>query len=387
VPRPLAASTRRPLLARGVVVATVLSAGIVSAGCGARPEVTAVPSADAATMGTSEAAESPAESLAATDSGAPAAVDTAPLPPASTTAAPPPPYAGPDPASVGANELGDVPVLMYHQIVPEPKSVYDRRPEEFKAELERLAAEGYVPVTAAEYARGDLSAVPAGSHAVVLTFDDATTSQVSLGADGNPAPGTAVAILQEVAAAHPGFRPVATFYVNGDAFASDAVLPWLAANGFEIGNHTLQHTNLSDKPAEEVRGAIATLQAEVARLVPGVAITTMALPRGGKPEDMTWAVEGSSGGVSYRHGAVMLVGWRPAPSPFAAEFDPTGVPRIRSQGLDGPEPEYGSTGWLDQLAASPETRYTSDGEPNWVSFPSARAGELDPALAAKAKPY
>lgn len=62
----------------------------------------------------------------------------------------------PDPEEVGANELGLVPVLMYHRIVPEPTSVYDRTPEDFRAELQRLADEDYVPVTTAELASGDL---------------------------------------------------------------------------------------------------------------------------------------------------------------------------------------------------------------------------------------
>jgi hypothetical protein len=38
-----------------------------------------------------------------------------------------------DPAAVGANELGVVPVLMYHRLVPNPASVYDRTPEDFRA--------------------------------------------------------------------------------------------------------------------------------------------------------------------------------------------------------------------------------------------------------------
>ena len=47
-----------------------------------------------------------------------------------------------DPATVQANELGAVPVLTYHQLVAEPKSVYDRTPQDFRAELERLAGRG-----------------------------------------------------------------------------------------------------------------------------------------------------------------------------------------------------------------------------------------------------
>ena len=61
------------------------------------------------------------------------------------------------PADVHANELGLIPVLMYHRLVAQPRSVYDRTPDDFRAELERLAREGYVPITTAEMAGASTS--------------------------------------------------------------------------------------------------------------------------------------------------------------------------------------------------------------------------------------
>jgi len=407
--------------------AALVAAGLgaaLAAGCGARPDVTglgeaaaappraarnqaAAQPADTTPPGTAPADTAPADTSALAgggpiDASAPAPSDTSapasiapdtpaptvPAPP-TTTAPPPGAYAGADAAAVGANELGEVPILMYHQIVADPKGVYDRRPEDLRAELERLASEGYVPITAADYAKGDFRAVPAGAHPVVLTFDDSTTSQLTLGADGNPAPDTAVAILFGVAAAHPGFRPVATFYVNKDPFAESGktTLPWLVAHGFEIGNHTLNHTNLHNKSSDEVRMALATLQNVVVTAVPGYTITTMALPQGAKPADMAAAVDGTVGGTTYHFAAVMLAGAEPAKSPFRADYNPASVQRIRSQGPDGPEPEWASTAWLDRLAQHAEVRFTSDGDPNWISFPAAAAGDLAPAYAARAHPY
>lgn len=69
-----------------------------------------------------------------------------------TTAKPAPP----NPAEIAANELGFVPVLMYHQIAPNPAGEYDQTPAEFRDELERLYRENYRPVTAAHYIAGDL---------------------------------------------------------------------------------------------------------------------------------------------------------------------------------------------------------------------------------------
>ena len=135
--------------------------------------------------------------------GTPQAAPPQPAPAAPT---PPPPPPLPDPASVGADELGSVPILMYHQLSAQPAGEYDQTPAEFRAELERLHREGYRPITAAQYAAGTVD-IPAGTHPVVLTFDDSTTSQLRLTADGAPAPDCAVAILEEFAARHPDSLP------------------------------------------------------------------------------------------------------------------------------------------------------------------------------------
>lgn len=294
-----------------------------------------------------------------------------------------------DPASVGADELGAVPVLMYHQLVPEPASVYDRTPEDFRAELERLAREDYVPITAREFTGGRID-VPAGKHPVVLTFDDSTVSQLALGEDGRPKPGTAVAILQDVAERHPGFRPVATFFVNGDPFAEPGgrkTLGWLHRHGFEIGNHTLRHTRLGSVGAARVQQAVALGQKAVEDAVPDAAVVSLALPNGSMPDDPRLAVRGASGGVTYHNEGVYLVGANPAPSPFAADFDPGAIPRIRSQGPSGPDADFASTAWLDKLADGTVDRYTSDGDPDRVSFPADEDTAPADAVADRAAPY
>src|SRR5439155_23074593 len=48
-----------------------------------------------------------------------------------------------DPAAVKANELGQVPVLMYHQFLAKPRGVYDQTLQQFRAELTSLYAHGY----------------------------------------------------------------------------------------------------------------------------------------------------------------------------------------------------------------------------------------------------
>ncbi|WP_219419389.1 polysaccharide deacetylase family protein [Pseudonocardia nigra] len=291
--------------------------------------------------------------------------------------APPPAPAPPvDPAEVQANELGSVPVLMYHRLVDDPVSVYDRTPEGFRAELERLAREGYVPVTTAEFAAGEMD-IPAGKHPVVLTFDDGDPSTITIGPDNAPAEGTAVQILQQVAAANPGFRPVASMYVNADPFgggaAGEKALRWLHENGFEVGNHTFGHTNLRLASAAEGEQDIARGDRFIREAVPGYEPTTLALPFGARPRDAESALRGSG----YDYTGVLLVGANPAPSPYSEKFEPAAIPRIRSQGYDDDEAEYGSSVWLDELAANPESPYTSDGNPDVISYPAGSGSPAD----------
>ncbi len=100
-----------------------------------------------------------------------------------------------DPASVEANELGSVPVMMYHVVKPDAKGEYDQTGPEFKAELERMHKAGFVPITTRDLVTGNID-IPAGKHPVVLTFDDSSPGQIQIGADGKPTPDSAVGILR-----------------------------------------------------------------------------------------------------------------------------------------------------------------------------------------------
>ncbi|WP_410633245.1 polysaccharide deacetylase family protein [Amycolatopsis sp. cmx-4-83] len=319
--------------------------------------------------------------LAAAACGAPAAPAPAP-PPRPSPAAAPVRVTAASARQVGADELGRIPVLMYHRIAEHPRSVYDRTPADFTAELERLAAEDYVPITTAELVsrRFDL---PAGAHPVVLTFDDGDPSAFTLTPQGQPAPGTAVRILLDVAAAHPRFRPVASLYVNEHPFGDTdgRALRWLADHGFELGNHTRQHTNLRSASESEVTAAISTEDAAIREAVPGYRPTTLALPYGSHPRREELALQGPG----YSYGGALLVGAGPAPSPCSPRFVPGSIPRIRSQS-EGRDAEYGSKHWLDELAAPEGHRYTSDGDPATVSYPRSE-GAPAPACASVGLAY
>lgn len=300
--------------------------------------------------------------------------------PASPTVSPTPSSAPRvDPASVKANELGRVPVLMYHQVIDQPKGDYDQTPAQFRAELDLLYRSGYRTVTAADLVAGRVD-LPAGRSPMVLTFDDSTTSQYRTLPDGSLDPACAVGILLAVAKRYGEDRPVATFYVNADPFAGKpGALQALHDLGMELGEHTATHANLRKLSDAGVQNELRAGLNVITDAVPGAEVTTMALPFGAHPHNSALDHRGSG----YSFAGVMLVGSGPARSPYAKGFDPLAVPRIRS-GLRTGDQLFTSTYWLPKLLA---TRYISDGDPATISFPKADAADLDPHLASKARPY
>ena len=310
----------------------------------------------------------------------PIALPTASSNPPSPTPSATPTTPPPDPASVKANELGVIPVLMHHRLVPKVDSEYDMTPAWFRAELDRLLREGYYPVTTLQVARRDLGHVPAGRSPVVLTFDDSSRGQLHY-AGTRIAADSAVGMLLDFAREHPEFPAVASFYLNKNPFAiGDAhrVVADLASHGMEVGNHTYDHVPLR-LPAAKVQEQLGKLAAMVDTAVPGLQPRTMALPLGVEPTIPALVRAGRWGNTSYRNEAVLLVGAEPAHSPWHKSWNPAAVPRIRSSSYGGGKGEFLSTWWLDQIKAGAVTRYVSAGNPGHVTFPKKYADRLAPA--------
>lgn len=295
-----------------------------------------------------------------------------------------------DPAEVGADELGLVPVLMYHQLRDDGGSEWDMSPDEFRAELTYLFDEGYRPVSTIDLVRREFD-IPAGTTPVVLTFDDSPRNQAFLDDDGELHPDSSMGILIDVASDYDDVDPVASLYVItssmfGGGNDDEQIVTALHEAGMELGNHTHTHPGLASVSAGEVQDELATAAATLQGVDPDIEVATLSLPLGQFPEDRSLAASGSGSDGDYDHEAVLLVGSNPAPSPFHAEFDALALPRIQTH----PDPEYlnGSTWWFEQLERGEAyRRYVSDGEPDTISFPEERADEIDPSFEDLANPY
>ncbi len=260
---------------------------------------------------------------------------------------------------------GGILVLEYH-LFGEPEDRWQRTPANFRADLERLLAEGYYPVNLRHLAAGDLGMVPAGKRPVVLTFDDSSIGQFRILPDGTVDPDSAVGILLAFHQAHPADWPLrATFFPLLDVDVPERILfgqPELAAQklqmlvnwGMEVGSHTISHANLAGSSVEEVKRQLALSQARLEELIPGYKVTSLSIPFGLYPQDERLLVGAMVGDLLYRYQAAVEVSGGLAPSPHSPEFDPYHIPRVQAT---TDQLDY----YLDQ-ANRPGVYYVSAGE-------------------------
>ncbi len=308
------------------------------------------------------------------------------------------------------NELGSVPVFMYHNIVQEygpdeEGDVLFRTEAELRDDLQFLYDNNFYIITYREYIENRITA-PAGKHPAVLVFDDSRPNQFyyNVAADGSVTmdPHSAVGILEDFFSTHPDFGHTAMFAVIEiwcfDFEAPDQTqycqqkLQWLVDNGYEIANHTLDHQDLSDVTTEtfleKVGGTTLWLQQQVGQ---ESASTAVVLPYGLFPDtDINpealdqWKMVRN--GFEYEGQQIQLIsmlaaGAEPAPSPNSLSFDPMSVARIGAK--DEPLPGEGNLFldyWYGQFESRPDLLYTSDGNPDTITVPSILPPELDGLL-------
>ncbi|NPV58863.1 MAG: polysaccharide deacetylase family protein [Actinobacteria bacterium] len=279
------------------------------------------------------------------------------------------------------NELGAVMILEYHRIAEEGR--WSRTPENFRADLEYLYEQGYRCIGLDDLVNNNIAVEP-GCTPVVLTFDDADPSQfryIEQNGDLVIDPRCAVGVMEEFDREHPDFNVTATFYVLPGLFGQEQYaekkLTWLVENGYDIGNHTVNHPSLGElddnAALKELAGNIKMVQ----EYLPGYQQTSIALPNGSEPKNPAILTYGEYDGVEVRFQASLLVGANPAPSPVDRSFDPLRLPRV--QALD-PSLDTGDSGiyaWIQYFMENPERRYRSDGNPATVTVPKHMIDRVD----------
>lgn len=286
--------------------------------------------------------------------------------------------------AIKPNELGYIPVVMYHEIVPTPPKrdpgKMFRATAAFKKDLERMYAAGFRPVNLSDVVN-DAIDIPAGMSPVVLTFDDGRESQFRLTETASALkvdPGCALGVLQAFAKTHPDWRMRGTFFVlpksetTKDVFGQTGLGPqklaYLLDQGMEIGNHSVHHKDMSRMNAAQIQAEIGGAQNALMEAAPNAVIQTLALPMGKFPRDPAlrkYLLAGTHAGKSYSYKAVMDASYRAVPSPAARLFDPSRLERIGAR-----DDRWGVRWWINELGrSSVYPRYVSDGDPNVVSFP------------------
>lgn len=289
------------------------------------------------------------------------------------------------------NELGEIPVWMYHRISKE-ENIWDRTPDNFRADLQRFYDLGYRLVSLTDVITNNID-IPAGTSPMVFTFDDGHPSHFRLLQDENGEtsidPDSAVGIILEFNERHPDMGTAVTFFVNfpnpfsqQDSWYSAEHRQWklekLLEFGMEIGNHNWRHLHLSrdinsvDHLLEEVYRPHQWIE----EWLPGHSMNSLALPFGSKPkaEWQHYLHKGEYQGVKYQHDVILLVGSHPAKPFNHVDYSPLNMPRVRASNF----PDGGIGDFMDRaLVRLENSRYISDGDPNIITIPESALDSLN----------
>lgn len=256
------------------------------------------------------------------------------------------------------NELGNVPIMMYHGIVDiassdtkytggnVDKDGYNRTAEAFRNDLEFYYNKGYRMISLDDYVDGIVD-VELGKSPIILTFDDGNINNFRVigEEDGELLidPNCAVGILEEFKKKYPDYNVTATFFVNSGLFEqpeyNEKILNWLVDNGYDIGNHTLGHVDFTkvdyDRSIKEIGGLYNILDG----IIPDKYVSIVALPFG-SPYKLSHSnynaiLSGEYEGKEYITKAALRVGWEAELSVFNKDFNPKFLKRIRAYDNNG----------------------------------------------------
>lgn len=299
-------------------------------------------------------------------------------------------------AGDGINELGKVPIMMYHGIREKTSSStgtvggnvdkdgYNRTPSAFREDLEYYYEHGYRMIRLEDYISGKVD-VEYGKSPIILTFDDGNEDNIKVnGLDENGNiiidKNSAVGILEEFKKNHPDANVTATFFVNAGMFNqseyNEKILKWMVENNYDIGNHTQTHLDIKKSEADKVQKEIVYVYEELEKIIPGKYVKIIALPFGSPysktHDNFKYVLSSTYNGKTYETEAALRVGWEPEVSCFDKDFDKTFLKRCRAYDNNGKEFDIKMV--FDMLE---KNRYISDGEPNIITIKESDKAKLN----------
>ena len=262
-------------------------------------------------------------------------------------------------ASDGINELGKVPIMMYHGIKNisnsetdyiggnVDKDGYTRTAESFKEDLEFYYQKGYRMVKLSDYINGNID-VPYGKSPIILTFDDGNANNIlvkGLDEEGNIIidENSAVGILESFKKKYPDYNVTAIFFITNNLFNqpeyNNKIINWLVDNGYEVGNHTKGHNNFSNISTEETEEVVGYMYDKLESIIGNKYSKIVALPFGSQYNkthaNYSHIINGTYNEKTYQTEAALRVGWEPEVSPFDKTFDKTFLKRCRAYDNNG----------------------------------------------------
>ncbi|HAQ41927.1 MAG TPA: hypothetical protein DCM73_14590 [Clostridiales bacterium] len=276
--------------------------------------------------------------------------------------------------SMEPNELGEIMILMYHGVGEEELS-WQRTPEKLRKDLQYMHDNKYQMISLNDYAKGVIN-TEAGYTPIILTFDDGRQNNFNLTEVNGELvidPDCAVGIFEEFKKKYPDFNVTASFFVNSNPFGqkeyTEKKLNWLVENGYDIGNHTYSHDEMSKLDGEEIQAEIGSVNNIIKSYIPDYEVETLALPHGSNPKDefISSMLEGEYKGNKYKTIAVLDVGWRPAYSPFDTLTDFTSLYRVTASEIN--VDNCGMYDYFKSFENNTRERFISDGNPDVVTIP------------------
>ena len=283
------------------------------------------------------------------------------------------------------NELGKVPIMMYHGIKnisnSETKNTggnvdkdgYTRTVEAFRNDLEFYYQNGYRMIKLSDYINGIVD-VEYGKSPIIITFDDGNDNNIKVtGLDDNGNiiidKNSAVGVLEEFKKKYPDYHVTAIFFVNNGIFNqpeyNEKILKWLIDNGYEVGNHTKNHDNLSKTTTSQTQEVIGYMYEKLESIIGDKYQKIVALPFGSPylktHDNYKYVLNGTYNGKEYETISALRVGWEPEVSPFHKDFDKTFLKRCRAYDNNGKDFDIEMV-----FRMLEKTRYISDGNVNTI---------------------